>query len=64
MIVIWEKVFFKLGVYFDILVIRKDSLSESSHRNESHIDVVKEVLDIHISVSFEFCLDEELIECW
>ena len=30
-------------------------------RIETHLDVVKEVMEIHISVSFEFCIDEELI---
>ena len=60
-IAIWDKIFFKLRVSFDGLVIRKEVLSESSHRIEIHLDMVKEVLEIHISVSFEFCLDEELI---
>ena len=64
MIAIKEKVFFKLRVSFDGLVIRKKVFSESSHPIERHLDVVKEVLGIHISVSFEFCLDEELIESW
>ena len=61
---IWDKVFFKLRVYFDGLVIRKEVFYESSHRIETHLDVVKEVLEIQSSVSFEFCLDEELIEFW
>ena len=60
-IAIWDKLFFKIRVYFDGLVIRKEVLSESSHRIETHLDVVKEVLEIQSSVSFEFCLDEELI---
>ena len=64
MIAIWEKVFFKLRVSFDGLVIRKEVFSESSQRIETHLDVVKEVLEIHSSASFEFCLDEELIESW
>ena len=64
MITIWDKVFFKLRVSFDGLVIRKEVLSESSHRIERHLDLVKEVLDIQSSFSFEFCLDEELIEFW
>ena len=45
-IAIWYKVFFKLRVYFDGLVIRKEVFSESSHRIETHLDVVKEVLEI------------------
>ena len=64
MIAISEKVFFKLRVSFDGLVIRKEVFSESSHHIETHIDVVKEVIEIRSSVSFDFCLDEELIEFW
>ena len=56
--------FFKLRVSFDGMVIRKEVFSDSSHRIETHIDMVKEVLDIKRSVFFEFCLDEELIEFW
>ena len=61
---IWEKVFFKLIVSFDALVFRKDVFSESSHCIDTYIDVVKEVLEIQSSVSFEFCIYEELIEFW
>ena len=61
---IWDKVFFKLSVSCDVLVIRKKVYSESSHRIERHLDVVIEVLEVQSSVSFEFCLDEELIEYW
>ena len=64
MIVIWDEVFFKLRVSFDVLAITKEVFYESSHCIERHLDVVIEVLEIHISVSFEFCLDEELIESW
>ena len=64
MIAIWDKVLFKLRVSFDGLVTRKEIFSDSSHRIERHIDVVKEVLEIQSSVSFEFYLDEELIEFW
>ena len=63
-IAIWDEVFFKLIVSFDGLVIRKKVFSESSHRIERNLDVVKEILEIKISVSFEFCLDEDLIEFW
>ena len=45
-IMIWDEVLFKLRVYFDGLVIRKKVLSESSHRNETHIYVVIEVLEV------------------
>ena len=47
---------------FDRLVIRKEVFSKSSHRIKRHLDVVKEVLEIHSSVSFELYLDEELID--
>ena len=43
---VWDKLFFKLRVSFDGLVIRKEVLYESSHRIERHLDVVKEVLEI------------------
>ena len=63
-IAIWDEVFFELRVSFYGPVIRKEVFSESSHRIETHLDAVKEVIDIQSSVSFEFCLDEELIEFW
>ena len=63
-IAIWDEVFFKLKVSFDGLVISKEVLSESSHWIDTTIDVVKEVIEIQISVSFEFYLDEERIEFW
>ena len=61
-ITIWDEVLFKLRVSFDGLVIRKEVLSGSSYHIHTHIDVVVEVLKIQISISFEFCLDEELVE--
>ena len=64
MIAIWDILFFKLRVSFGGLVIRKEVFSESSHHIETHLDVVKEVLEIQSSVFFEFCIDEELIEFW
>ena len=42
----------------------KEIFSDSIHRIETHIDVVIEVIDINISVSFEVCLDEELKAFW
>ena len=42
----------------------EDFFSEGSHRIETHLDVVKEVLEIYSSASFEFCLDEEHIKFW
>ena len=64
MISIWDNVFFKIRVSFVGLVIRKEVFSKPSHRIERHIDVVKGILEIKSSVSFELCLDEELIEFW
>ena len=46
---IWDKLFFKIRVSFDRLIIRKKLLSDSGHRIEIHIDVVVEA---HISVAF------------
>ena len=62
MFAIWDKVLFKIRVSFDGLEIRKEVLSESSNRIKTSLDVVKEVLEIQSSVSFELCIDEELIE--
>ena len=61
---IWYEVFCNLRVSVDGLVTRKKILSESSHRIEIYIDVVVEVLKVHISVFFEFYIDEEFIESW
>ena len=63
-ITIWNEVFCKLRVYFYGLVTRKEVLSESSHRIDTHLDLVVEVLEIQSSVSFEFCIYEELVEFW
>ena len=63
-ITIWDEVFCKIKMYFYGLVTRKGVLSESNHHIERHIDVVVEGSEIHSSESFEFCLDEELIEFW
>ena len=60
-VTICYEVFFKIRVPFDGLVIRKKFLSESSHCIDIHLDVIVEVLEVHSSTSFEFCLDEELI---
>ena len=60
-ITIWDEVFFKLRVYFNELVIRKKFFSGSSHRIETHLDVVVEVLEVQSSPPFELYLDEEFI---
>ena len=57
-VTIWDEVFCKLRVSFDGLVTRKKVLSESSHRIETHIYVVVEVIEVQSSVSFEFYIDE------
>ena len=53
-----------LIVSFDGLLTRKEVFLGSSYWIQIHLDVVVEVLDIQRSVSFEFCLYEELIEFW
>ena len=63
-ITIRDEVLFKLRVSFDGLVTRKQVLFESSHCIDTHLDVVVEVIEIQSSVSFEFCLDDYLIEFW
>ena len=64
MIGIWDEEFSKLRVSFDGLVSRNEVFSEFSHCVEVHIDVVIGVLVIQSSVSFEFLLDQELVEFW
>ena len=61
---IWGKILFKLRVYFDWLVCKKKLFSESSHRIETHIDVIEEIVEVQSSVAFDFCLDKEFIEFW
>ena len=56
-IMIWDEVFLKLRVSFDKLVSRNKVLSESSHRIDTHIDLLVEVLESQSSVAFELCLD-------
>ena len=63
-ITIWYEVFFKLRVYFNVLVDRKNVLLYSIHRIETHTDVFVEVLEVHSSFSFELYIDEEFIEFW
>ena len=63
-IMIWDKVFFKLRLYFYKLVSRNRVFSEYIHHIYTYIDVSVEVLEVHSSVVFEFFLDEEFIELW
>ena len=58
---IWDEAFFKVRVSFDELVTRKKVFSEYSHRIETYFYMVVEVLEVQISVSFEFYLYEEII---
>ena len=58
---IWEEVLLKLGVSFDVLVIRKKVLSYSIQSTQAHIYVDLEVPDVHISVAFDLCIDEDFI---
>ena len=62
MITIWDEILLKLRVSFDGLLSRKKVFLESSHRVETHLDMVVEVLEVQISVSFGLCFDEDLIE--
>ena len=43
---IWYEVFFKLRVYFDGMIRSKKVFSKYSHRIETHIGVVLEVLEL------------------
>ena len=61
-ITIWGKLFFKVRVSFDVLISRKKVFWDSSHRIETHLDVVVEVLEFQRSVAFELCIDEYFIE--
>ena len=63
-IAIWDKLSLKIRVYFYGMVSRKKVLSESRKRIETHLDVVLEVLEVHISVAFELCIDEDYIYFW
>ena len=56
-ITIWDEVLFKLRASFDGMVSRKKVLLEYSQCIDKNIDVVVEVLGVHSSVDFEFCLD-------
>ena len=49
---IWHKILLKLEVSFDGIVSRKEVISDSSHYIETHIDVIIEILEVQISVSF------------
>ena len=56
-ITIWDKVFFKLRAYFDVLVVRNKVFLESSHHIKINIYVVIEVPDVNSSDTFDLCLN-------
>ena len=58
------KLFLKLRVSFGGLLRSKKVLSESSHRIETHIDAVVEVIEFQGSVAFELYIDEDFIGFW
>ena len=58
---IWDKVFWKLRVSVDGMVISNKVLLESSNRIKTYIDVVVEVIKVQSSVDFEFCIDEDFV---
>ena len=60
-ITIWDELFFILRVSFYELVRNNKVLLDSSHRIETHLGVVVEFLEVGISVTFEFFLDEEFV---
>ena len=61
---IWDEVLFKLRMPFDGMVTMKKILFYYSHCMDTYIDVVVEVIEVHISVAFDFYLDEDFIEFW
>ena len=63
-IAIWDKVFFKLRVSFDGLVIRKEVFSESIHHIETHLDLFVEIFEVQSSIAFELCIYEQFISFW
>ena len=56
------KIFVKIGVFFDGLIRRKEVFSKSIHCIEKNIDVVVEIIEAHISVSFELYHHEKYID--
>ena len=61
-ITIWDEVFLILRVSFDGLVSSKKVLLESSNCIETHLYVVVEVIEVHISAAFELYIDKEFTE--
>ena len=61
-ITIWDEVLLELVVSSYGLVVKKKIFLGYTHSIEKHIYVVVEALEVHISVSFEICLDEYFIK--
>ena len=61
---IWDGVLFKFIVSFDVMVIRKKVFLEFSCCIYKHLDMFVEVIEVHISVAFELCLEEWFIAFW
>ena len=61
-ITIWDELFCKLRESVYGPVTRKKVFYKYSHRIDTHIDLIVEFIKVHSCVSFELCLDEELIE--
>ena len=49
---IWHKLFVKIGVSFDVLVISKEVFLESIRRIDTHLDIVVENIEVQSSVFF------------
>ena len=59
-----HEAFLKIGVSFDGMLRKKEVFSESSHHIEKHLDVVVEIIEVQVSVSFYLCIGEEIMEFW
>ena len=59
-----EQGIFKFRISFDGIVSSKKLFSQSINRIKIHFDVIVEDIEVQISVSFEFYLDEEFVKCW
>ena len=58
------KVFMKLRVVFNFIVLMKNTLFQFWHHIEEHIDVVVKVLEMKTIVSFWIIIDYKFIEFW
>ena len=58
---IWDKVFFKLRVYFYGMVIKNKVLLGCIFRIKTHAGVIVEVIEVQNSIAFELFPDKEFI---